>query len=405
MSQVCWMQMQKVLLVSSWTLEDSWKFAGNNWGIGLHRLCSRTGSFPPSLAYYFVEKYSSPGEVVFDPFSGKGTAPLEACRSGRIGIGNDLAPEAYVITHAKVRPVPTTEVVKWAKKNRYFVENYRKNDAPEEVEIFFSKYTLRQLLAVRELLMDDDSDLGLFVKAVLLGILHGSSTLSLSVKCSHSFSMAPRYVERSIHRLGLKKPRRNVLDCIVRRALTLMDGYAPPIRGAAFMRDARQTGLREESVDLIITSPPYFNMQTYAWDNWLRLWFLGYDYKEIAKRLFHTGSIERFREFIREALREMYRVLKWDKPCFMVLGIVRLRGERINMADIVAPIAEEVGFTPVRIIMDNIPRENKYLMYLREDQGVSREVILELHKGEAVERDVSIDWGRGVALEKRVVIA
>jgi len=397
--------MQKIRIVSSWSIEDSWKYAGNNWGVGLHRLCSRTGSFPPSLAYYFIEKFSNPGERVFDPFSGKGTAPLEACRSGRLGVGNDLAPEAYIITRAKVRPVGVEEVVQWARRNRQFVETYNRCDAPEEVEVFYSRHTLKQLLAVRELLIDDDSDLGVFIKAVLLGILHGSSTLSLSVKCSHSFSMAPRYVERSIRRLGLKKPRRNVLDCLIRRTLSLMDGYAPTVRGVALMRDARQTGLRDESVDLIVTSPPYFNMQTYAWDNWLRLWFLGHDYREVAKRLFHTGSISKFSEFMREALREMYRVLKWDKPCFIVAGIVKLRGEWINMAEIIAPIAERIGFRPVRIIMDSIPRENKYLMYLREDQGVSREVILELHKGEAEKRSVSIDWERGVAVEKRLIVA
>jgi hypothetical protein len=55
--------------------------------------------------------------------------------------------------------------------------------------------------------------------------------------------------------------------------------------------------------------------------------------------------------------------------------------------------------------MDSIPRENKYLMYLRGDQGVSKEVILELHKGEVAEREVTIDWRRGVPIEKRLIVA
>ena len=139
--------MRQVRLVSSWSLEDSWKYAGSGWGINLHRLCSRTGSFPPSLAYYFIEKYTRRGEVVFDPFSGKGTAPLEACRSGRLGIGNDLAPEAYVLTRAKDRPVSIYKILEWAMKNRRYVESLRKVEAPEEVEVFYSKYTLRQILA------------------------------------------------------------------------------------------------------------------------------------------------------------------------------------------------------------------------------------------------------------------
>jgi DNA modification methylase len=59
------------------------------------------GSFPPALARWAVEKFSDRGQVVLDPFSGKGTVPLEACISNRFGVGNDLAPEAYVVTRAK----------------------------------------------------------------------------------------------------------------------------------------------------------------------------------------------------------------------------------------------------------------------------------------------------------------
>ena len=60
----------------------------------LHKLCSRTGSFPSFLSKYFVTKFSKPMEKVLDPFSGKGTLPLEACLGKRVGIGNDLSPEA-----------------------------------------------------------------------------------------------------------------------------------------------------------------------------------------------------------------------------------------------------------------------------------------------------------------------
>ena len=98
-----------------------------------------------------------------------------------MGIGNDLAPEAYVLTRAKVRPVGFEEVRSWVERNRSFIEGYRSSDAPEEVEVFYSKWTLRQIIAVRELLERPETDVEWFVKAVMLGILHGSSSDSLSV--------------------------------------------------------------------------------------------------------------------------------------------------------------------------------------------------------------------------------
>ncbi|MEM0375506.1 MAG: DNA methyltransferase [Nitrososphaerota archaeon] len=365
--------------VSSYELEGGWKTEKRK-SHPLHSLCSRTGSFPPALARWYIERCSAPGGVVLDPFSGKGTAPLEACLGGRIGIGNDLAPEAYILTRAKVRPVTFGEVKGWVERNRRFIEGYRSSDAPEEVEVFYSRRTLRQILAVRELLREPEEDVDWFVSAVMLGILHGSSSDSLSVKCSHSFSMSPGYVKRSVRELRLRKPERNVPDCILMRARRVLCEGIPSVRGDAFNVDARSLPLGDESVDLIVTSPPYFSMQTYAWDNWLRLWFLGHDYREVAKRLFHTSSVPKFLEFMEEVLREAHRVLKRGGACVLVLGVVRLKGVLINMAELLLPVAERVGFEPIRIVADEIPKERKYLMYLDRSQGVGREVVLELRK-------------------------
>lgn len=366
--------------VSSYELEGGWK-AERRRGHSLHSLCSRTGSFPPALARWYIERYSAPGSVVLDPFSGKGTAPLEACLAGRVGIGNDLAPEAYVLTRAKVRPVTFEDVRAWVERNRRYIEGYTACDAPEEVEVFYSRRTLRQILAVRELLRDPEDDVEWFVAAVMLGILHGSSSDSLSVKCSHSFSMSPGYVRRSLREMRLRKPERNVPDCILMRARRALEDGLPRVRGEAFNADARSLPLGEESVDMIVTSPPYFSMQTYAWDNWLRLWFLGHDYRDVARALFHTSSVPKFLGFMEGFLREANRVLKRGGACVLVLGVVRLKGVMVNMAELLLPVAEKTGFEPIRIVADEIPKERKYLMYLDGSQGVKREVVLELRKG------------------------
>ena len=393
--------MEAIYLQSSYEIGDSWKYARDGWGIALHRICSRTGSFPPALAYYFVMKYSRVGDIVLDPFSGKGTAPLEACLNGRIGVGNDLSPEAYVLTRAKVRPVPYSRVVEWIEyaRRRLDPSSYRVSDVSDDVRAFFSAYTLRQILAVRDLIDEtEDEDLANFIKALMLGILHGPTNIHLSVRCSHSFSMAPSYVRRYARRNGYSKPRRDVLRCLKIKAERVFRDGVPAVKGQAFMEDARKLPIEDESVDLVLTSPPYFNMQTYAWDNWLRLWFLGYDYEDVARKLFHTESLERFKQFMREVLKEIFRVLRWDRAAIIVLGRVRVRGRIIDMAREVAPIAEEIGFEVAGIIADSIPKSNKYLWYLREEDGVSKEVILELHKGDYEARRIRIDWSKAKPL-------
>ncbi len=379
----------------SYELEDSWKCARDGWGIALHRICSRTGSFPPALAYYFVVKYSRIGDVVLDPFSGKGTAPLEACLNGRVGVGNDLSPEAYVLTRAKVRPTSLRNVLEWIgwAERRLDPGGYDISGVSDDVKAFFSNYTLKQILAVRDLIEEtEDEDLAIFLRALMLGILHGPTRIHLSLKCSHSFSMAPGYVKRYARMNGFSKPRRNVLRCLRVKALRIFRDGIPTVRGQAYMHDARKLPIEDESIDLVVTSPPYFNMQTYAWDNWLRLWFLGYEYEDVARKLFHTESVDRFKQFMREVLKEIFRVLRWDRAAIIVLGRVRLKGRIIDMARVTAPIAEEIGFKVAGIISDFIPKSNKYLWYLGEDDGVSKEVILELHKGGFKPSPIRIDW-------------
>ena len=83
-------------------LEAEWKVQHRLWGHSFHPMCSYLGSFPAALAHAFVARWSRPGDVVLDPFSGRGTVPLQACAERRIGIGIDRNPLAALLTAAKV---------------------------------------------------------------------------------------------------------------------------------------------------------------------------------------------------------------------------------------------------------------------------------------------------------------
>ncbi|MEM2130251.1 MAG: DNA methyltransferase [Candidatus Bathyarchaeia archaeon] len=374
--------MSGYVYVDSSKLEQTWKNVKNGWQHSLHNMCSRTGSFPPSLARYFIEGFSEKGQKILDPFSGKGTAPLEACLCGRIGIGNDASPEAYILTHAKVKSVSLKQVrnyIQKVKQEAYPTENVK--SVNKNIRIFFHPKTLAQIIAIREIVQHDESDEGIFLKALMCGIIHGASENSLSLPCSHSFSMSPRYVTRYAKERNLVRPVRDVIHCLETKAESVLVDGLPEVSGEAYMKNATSLPLENETIDLIITSPPYFNKQTYAWDNWLRLWFLGYDYKMVQKQLFQSGSLEKFLNFMSESLKEMYRVLKKGSSCFIIVGDVTLGKKTVVTAELLAKSAQSIGFKVIRIINDPIPKEKKYFMFIPADKGVRMDRILELAKG------------------------
>src|SRR5438445_3280993 len=78
-----------------------WHGINPRWGHSMHSMCSYHGMFPARLVHYFVQRFSKPDDLVLDPFSGRGTTPLQARVEGRRTIGNDLNPLAYVLSRAK----------------------------------------------------------------------------------------------------------------------------------------------------------------------------------------------------------------------------------------------------------------------------------------------------------------
>src|SRR5947209_15662572 len=93
-------------------LPERWRRAPRRWGHPLHSLCSYFALFPPRVPRVFIEWLTQPGDVVFDPFCGRGTTPLEACLAGRFGVGADANPLAFSLTAAKVRAPSLREVTK-----------------------------------------------------------------------------------------------------------------------------------------------------------------------------------------------------------------------------------------------------------------------------------------------------
>ena len=66
----------------------------------LHEVSYRA-CFKPQLPRFFVERLTAPGDIVYDPFMGRGTAPIEAALLGRIPFGNDANPLSLVMARPR----------------------------------------------------------------------------------------------------------------------------------------------------------------------------------------------------------------------------------------------------------------------------------------------------------------
>jgi DNA methylase len=355
------------------TLAPEWKDQQRLWGHPFHPMCSYLASFPAALTHAFIARYSRPGDVVLDPFSGRGTTPLQACAEGRIGVGNDLNPFAHLLTAAKVEP-PTraqattrltqlrlawnAESTAWSDLGLRIVADPMADDAlvpragsatssrhgteavPSEVAIAFHPRTLGQLLFVRTALrLDDPTDR--FLAAAITGILHGKSASYLSPLMPNTFSMAPRYVRDFAARTAFAAPERDLFDGLSKKLDRLFRQPAPRMEGLALLGDARDVATRvrarlqdqgrPDQARLVVTSPPYLRVVKYGYYNWLRTWFLGFDARAIDAALDDAHHRTPYLGFMREVLAGLRPVLTDDAVVVLVIGdVLTDRGRQIG---------------------------------------------------------------------------
>lgn len=403
----------------SFEIEPEWKDQQRLWGHSFHPMCSYLASFPASLTHAFIARYSRPGDVVFDPFSGRGTTPLQAAAEGRVGVGNDLNPFAHLLTAAKIEPPTLAEArtritalrLGWAAESsswealaagitadppgatacvpragtgdRPFAAGHPEA-IPVEVAIAFHPRTLAQLLFVRSTLrLDERTDR--FLAAATTGILHGRSASYLSEIMPNTFSMAPRYVRDFVARTGARPPERDVFDCLERKLDRLFRQPIPPGRGLALLGDARDAAdragdaLRARGLPnrarLVVTSPPYLRVVKYGYYNWLRTWFLGFDAAAIDEQLDDAHHREPYLVFMRDVLAGLRAVLTDDAVVVLVIGDVELdRGRRISggiglAGQVWEAAAAPEGFRLAGIAVDEISAERKMTKLWGDEAG------------------------------------
>ncbi len=250
------------------------------------------------------------GETLFDPFVGSGTAVLEAQVLGINGIGLDISPLCVLISKVKTESVDIIDEIK-KYKDFYLFKKNGKEPSDERTKNFYK---------VAEMMAHSDQS--------RRGRNFDSSFVSDALKMIASVEDYSNAIKK--HNLKIGKTK-------------ILEG------------DARKINLKDESVDGIITSPPYSIALNYVANDAHSLKALGYDLDKIKEDFIGvrgTGlnKFELYDKDMEKAYSEMYRVLKKDKYCVVVIGNVTFQGQEINTTQNVVDYCEKIGFKTIKKI-------------------------------------------------------
>jgi hypothetical protein len=399
-------------------LVNEWQSKTKRWGHPLHSMCSYMGMFPPRLPHYFIQKFTNPGDVVLDPFSGRGTTPLQACVEGRVGIGIDANPMAYVLTAAKVGeidPIAIRNRVDDLSNDMFFDDI---ETEPDHIRMLFEDSTLRQLVYLKKTL-DLSTPTDMFIAGVLLGMLHGGAKGSgesepstgrksskpptfLSVPMPNTFSMSPGYIAKYVAEKKLERPRVDVFVSLRARIDHLLRLGIPSTPGRAWKSKIQDIAkipdptLRGKKVRLIFSSPPYLKVLRYGLYNWIRLWFMNEDFEELDRNLDQHNKLGPYLDFLSETNRSLYKVCAPGAVCALVIGdVVKKDKEPILLAHEAWEHMQRRGtrWLFAGILEDILPKNSKVSKIWGEDKkgrATPTDRILVLYKQDY--RELRVSW-------------
>jgi DNA methylase len=301
--------------------------AGQRQAHSIHEISYRA-CFKAQLPEFFIERLTKPNDVVYDPFMGRGTTPVQASLMGRIPFGNDVNPLSKMLTRPRLRAPELTNIrsalqsIDWSKGE---IER-------EDLFAFYHPKTLRKLEALRAWLKlqieptdPNPNMVADWIRMVAINRLSGHSPGFFSGR-----SMPPNQavsVKSQIkinEKLGINPPERDVAEIIYKKSRTLFSDGHPPIAGTINLisGSADSSGaIADETVDLVVTSPPFLDIVQYASDNWLRCWFAGIEPDSIEISMCKTET--EWCAMVRKTLAELCRVLKSGAHIAFEVGEVR----------------------------------------------------------------------------------
>jgi hypothetical protein len=326
----------------------------------LHEISYRA-CFKPQLPRFFIERLTKPDDVVYDPFMGRGTTPLEAALLGRVPFGNDVNPLSILMAQPRLNP-PTLDAIT---KRLHEINLSDPDEFSDELLAFYHPETLRTIASLKKYfhLRRAASELDAvdeWIEMVALNRLTGHSNgffsvytmppnQAVSVNSQRKINARRRQTPppRNVPALLLKKSRQLLSDCTntARQTLAAAARRALLATGPA---DATPT-IHDSSVALVVTSPPFLDVVQYADDNWLRCWFAGTDPKSV--KLTIPRKLEVWQAAMTDVFREMHRVLRPGGHIAFEVGEVH--AGKTKLEETVIPCGLAAGLEPLLVVIND----------------------------------------------------
>lgn len=343
-----------------------------------HQLSPFIGKIKSTIARELILTYSEVNDYLYDPFSGSSTVPLEGWILGRNVFANDLSPYAYYLNLAKLNPYDSIETalsdideinkkVKSADSKKLYAE------CDSWVKEFYHPDTLAELLLWKEELINGKK---YFLTACLMGILHHQRPGFLSYPSSHSvpYLRLNKYPQNEYpgmyeYRAVLPRLRSKLIRAYKR--MPELDNT----RERICSNQNAATFVPSSLMDAIITSPPYMKRLSYARDNRLRLWLLGFsDWQGLDKVI--SPKENDFFDLMRQCFQLWKTVLKINGYCILVVDDSYVKKHNDKLHNILIKIACESGsFSFVNFFLDEIPYDRRTR---KNFKGSVNEVIIVL---------------------------
>ncbi len=317
----------------------------------LHEISYRA-CFKPQLPRFFIERLTQPGDFVYDPFMGRGTTLVEAALLGRRVAGCDINPLSRIFTVPRLNP-PFIEAVE---RRLSIIDFAWDGDVWEELKVFYHPATLRQITALRHYLQQamktrtfDSVDA--WIQMVATNRLTGHSPGFFSVYTLPPNQAVSIASQRRINaKRGQTPEKRDVPSLILRKSRQLLsESVASSERPLLVSASAEATPqLADESVDLVVTSPPFLDTVDYAQDNWLRAWFCCVDLDRVP--IWHLRNLDDWTDAMSRVFCELHRVLRPGGCVAFEVGEVRNGKVRLEENAIAA--GQSAGLEPVLVLIN-----------------------------------------------------
>ena len=326
----------------------------------IHEISYRA-CFKPQLPRFFIDLLTQPKDVVYDPFSGRGTTVIEAGLSARCVLANDANPLSRIMTCPRFFPPSTDEVA-------VRLKTIPKNGDRAEIDLsmFYEPGTEREIVALRDYLSErkaagTEDAIDRWIAMVATNRLTGHSPGFFSV-----YTLPPNQAVSQVsqRRINLKRNQvpvyRDTHKIIQKKTKSLLAYLTEKEKqnlnrvgktAQLFTGDARTTpSIPDAAVQLTVTSPPFLDIVQYRQDNWLRCWFNGLDENAIGAQITMARSIKDWTAVMGAVFSELYRITR--RGGYVAFEVGEVRNKTVRLEEHVVPLGLAAGFFCVGILIN-----------------------------------------------------